>query len=91
MDAGVGCIFIVLDVALNGPVRVNGEDVAVAGVIVEGVSVDIVWWLLRRQDEDSSGVGVCLGCGRWKGIGCERTSLLRNGASGSSRARTMTS
>ena len=63
VDAGVGRIFIVLDVALDGPVGVDGEHVAVTGIIVEGVSVNIVWWFLRRQDEDSSGVCVCSGCG----------------------------
>ena len=60
VHAGLGAILVVLNVRLHAAVFVYGEDVSVAGVVVERVPVDIVWWLLGREDEDGSGVGVFL-------------------------------
>lgn len=43
MHAGVGGVFVILDIRDQTPVGgVGGEDIAVAGVFVEGVAVDVV-------------------------------------------------
>lgn len=62
MDAGVCLVLVVLDVFVDCAVGVNGEDVAVEGMVVEGVSVDAVWWFLGGEEKDCS--SVCVGgCG----------------------------
>ena len=40
-------VLVVLDVPLERPVAVDIEDVAVAGIIVERVAVDVVRWFSR--------------------------------------------
>jgi len=47
VNAGVRLIFVILDVLLDGATGIDCEDVAVQGVVVECVSIDAVWWLLR--------------------------------------------
>ena len=65
MDAGVGLVRVVLEVGVEGAGLRDGEDVAVAGVFVEGVAVDGVGGLFCGEEEDRAGVGfgvVCFGC-----------------------------
>lgn len=61
VDAGVRVILVVLDVPVEPAVGVDGEDVAVAGVVVEGVSVDVVRGLLSGEHEDGSCIGISVG------------------------------
>jgi hypothetical protein len=66
VDARVGLIRVVLDVLLELARLRDREDVAIAGVLVEGVSIDGVRRLLGREEKD--GPGVCV----WAvGLGCE--------------------
>lgn len=59
MDAGVGGVGVVLHIGVQGAVFWSyGEDIAVAGVVVEGVSVDVVRGLLGGEVEDGSSVGL---------------------------------
>jgi len=65
VDARVGLVGVVLEVGVEGAGGGDGEDVAVAGVLVEGVAVDGVGGLFGGKEEDGAGVGfgvVCLGC-----------------------------
>lgn len=60
VDAGIGLVLVVLHVGRQSAgSRVDGEDGAVAGMVVEGVAVDGVGRLLRGEEED--GTGVCVG------------------------------
>jgi len=65
--ARVGRVLIVLDVAVEGARRGDGEDVAVTGKVVEGVAIDAVRGFLRGQDEDGTCVGVGSGGVCWSG------------------------
>ena len=65
MDAGVGLVGVVLDVGVEGARGGDGEDVAVAGMFVEGVGVDGVGGLFGWEEED----GACVGVGA-VGLGC---------------------
>jgi hypothetical protein len=47
-----------LDVGLELARVGDGEDVAVAGVVVEGVGIDGIRWLLGREEEDGARVGL---------------------------------
>lgn len=58
MDTSVGLVGVVLDVGGKFSSVGDGEDIAEAGVFVEGVGVDRVRGLLGGEEEDSSGVGV---------------------------------
>lgn len=58
VDARVLLVFVVLDVLLELAGVGHGEDVAVAGELVEGVGIDGVGGLLGREKEDGAGVGV---------------------------------
>ena len=69
MDARAWVVLVILDVLGKAATGVHTEDVAVAGVLVEGVAVHGVWRLLGRQQEDGAGVGrrgVCLSCKKKK-------------------------
>lgn len=58
VDAAVGLVLVVLDVGGEGAGGgVDGEDGAVAGVVVEGVAVDRVGGFPGGEEED--GAGVC--------------------------------
>jgi len=48
----------VLHVLLQLAGGVNTVHVDEAGMVVEGISIDEVWRLLRREDEDGAGLGV---------------------------------
>lgn len=61
VDAGVGLVLVVLDVLEESAIGASGEDVAVAGVFVEGVAVDVVGGLVGGEDEDGAGVSVGAG------------------------------
>lgn len=64
VNGGLGAIFVVLDVLVQSTFRVHGEDVAISGVVVEGVAVDVVRGLLGGKEED--GAGLCVGVvGLW--------------------------
>ena len=54
-------VFINLYVGIQPSCLIDGEDVPVACIFVEGITVDVIWWLLRSQDED----GPCSGIGAW--------------------------
>jgi len=58
VDARVGLVLVVLDVGLELARLGDGEDVAEAGVLVEGVGIDGVGRLLGREQEDGAGVGL---------------------------------
>lgn len=58
VNASVGIILVVLDILIKGTILGDGEDVSIAGVLVEWVTVDIVWGLVGGQNEDGAGVGV---------------------------------
>lgn len=65
VDSGCGGVGVVLDVAIQGAGARDGEDVAVAGVLVEGVAVDGVGGFPGGEEEDCASVGlgaVCFGC-----------------------------
>lgn len=67
VDTGVFHIFVVLHILGQTAVVPYGEDVAVAGVFVEWVAVDIVRRLFGGEHEDGSSVGVCIGSQRVTG------------------------
>lgn len=62
VDCSLGAVFVVLDVLLEPAILIHGEDVAEAGVVVEWVTVDVVRWLLCREDENGPRLGVCIVC-----------------------------
>lgn len=68
MDRRLVAVFEILDVLLDVTGRVDREDVAVASVVVEWVTVHGIGWLLGRQEENSARlcVGIvcfcCTGC-----------------------------
>jgi hypothetical protein len=47
VNSRVRLIFVILDVLLDGAIGIDCENVAVQGMVVECVSIDAVWWLLR--------------------------------------------
>lgn len=59
VDGRLLAVLVVLDVLLHGARLVDGEDVAIAGVVIEGVAVHGIGSLLRGEVED----GACLGVG----------------------------
>ena len=65
VDPGVGLVLVVLCVGFEGAGGGDGEDGAVAGVVVEGVAVHGVRCLSGGKQED----GACVGIGRC-GLGC---------------------
>lgn len=75
VDAGVFLVGVVLDIVLEGTRVGDIEDVTVAGVLVEGIAVDVVRGLLGGQEEDGAGVGVCV-----VGTGWDRGCLLVMGS-----------
>jgi hypothetical protein len=65
VDCSLVAVFKVLDVFLDVTGGIDGENVTVTGIVVEGVAVYSVWGLLRRKEEDGTGLGVriiCFGC-----------------------------
>jgi len=58
MDTGVGEVRVILNVLVELSRLRDGEDIAVAGVVVEGVGVDTVGGLLGGKEEDGTSVGV---------------------------------
>jgi hypothetical protein len=62
VDACVLLILVVLDIldqtAVGG---VDGEDVAIARVVVKGRAVDVIRGFVRGQDEDGAGVAFATG------------------------------
>lgn len=58
MDRRLWLVFVVLNVFVNGPVLVDGEDVSEPCVIVERVAVDVERRLLRGEDEDCPRLGL---------------------------------
>lgn len=65
VDARVGLVLVVLHIVGELSVVVNGEDAAVAGVVVKGIRVDTVGGLFGSEEEYGAGVGVCRRC-----LGC---------------------
>lgn len=61
VHAGVGVIFVVLNIFIELAVRGDGEDVSIARVVVKGISIHIVGRFLCCEDENGS--GVCIGVG----------------------------
>lgn len=58
VDAARLLVGVVLDILVQAAGGGHGEDVAVAGVVVEGGPIHVVRGLLCRQHEDGAGVGV---------------------------------
>ena len=58
MNSRLVAVLEVLDVLLEMAQGVDREDVAVPGIVVEGVTVYGIWGLLRGQEEDGAGFGV---------------------------------
>jgi hypothetical protein len=50
-------VFVVLYILRKGTVGVDGEDVAVARVVIEGVAVHGVGGFAGRKKEDGAGLG----------------------------------
>ena len=48
VNGRVGAVLVVLDVRLHATVLIDGEDIPVACVFVEGIAIDVVGWLLGR-------------------------------------------
>ena len=71
MDCRLVAVFVVLDVFLQRAVAVDAEDVAIAGVVVERVAVDIVRGLAGRKEENGARFGVSFLCFR-----CDRIQQL---------------
>lgn len=65
VDTGVGLVLVVLNVDIEGAVGLNGENVSVSSVLIEGVAVDVVGRLVGGEDEDGTGVGVVAGSQGW--------------------------
>ena len=61
VNTGLGVIFVVLYIAIQSSVGLDGKHVTIAGVVVEGVAVDIVGGLVGGEDEDGTGVGLAAG------------------------------
>jgi hypothetical protein len=61
VNTGLGVIFVVLYIAIQSSVGLDGKHVTVAGVVVEGVAIDIVGGLVGGEDEDGTGVGLAAG------------------------------
>jgi len=76
MDAGVGEVGVVLDVLIELSRLRDGEDVAVAGVVVEGVGVNTVGRLLGSEEEDGTSVGVGAAGLGWRGAKLVMVSSL---------------
>jgi hypothetical protein len=58
VDGGLVTVLKVLDVFFDVTGGVDREDVAVAGVVVEGVAVDSVRGLLCGQEKYGTGFGI---------------------------------
>jgi hypothetical protein len=57
VNCGLVAVLVVLDVLDEMARVVDGEEIAVAGVVVEGVAVYGVRGLLGREEEDCAGLG----------------------------------
>lgn len=62
VDSRLVAVLVVLDILLERSIAVDVEDVSIAGILVEGVAVDVVRWLSRGKEEDGACLGVCLLC-----------------------------
>jgi hypothetical protein len=58
VDGGVVLIGVVLDVFFQTTLVVDGEDIAIAGKVVERVAIDVVRRLIGCEHEDGTGLGV---------------------------------
>jgi hypothetical protein len=65
VDRGLVAVLEVLDIFGEVPGRIDGEDVAEARVLVEGVAVDRVGGEFGGEEEDCAGFG-----GEGGGLGC---------------------
>lgn len=61
VDTGLGVIFVVLHIAVQSPIGLDGKHVTVASVVVERVAVDIVGRLTGGEDEYRTSVGLAAG------------------------------
>ena len=61
VDAGGRFIFVVLHILGQTAIVLDREHIAIAGVLVEGIAIDIVRRLASGQDEDGASVGVGAG------------------------------
>jgi hypothetical protein len=80
VNTGLGVIFVVLYIAIQSSVGLDGKHVTVAGVVVEGVAVDIIGGLVGSEDEDGTGVGLAAG-----GESCSRSAGDLQGTLGNVR------
>ena len=60
MDRRIYVKFGVLHILLQTPSRIDTKDVQEPGVIVEWIAVDVIRWLLARENEDGSSLRVCV-------------------------------
>lgn len=60
VDARVWLVRVILRVLCESASLAHRKDVAVSSVLVEGVGVDVVRWLARREKEDGAGVCGCI-------------------------------
>lgn len=61
MDTSVGDVFIVLDIFIQTSIGLHRKHVAVTGVVVERVAVNIVGRLVGGKHENSTSVGLAAG------------------------------
>ena len=79
MYPGFRLILIILDVCLHPSFLVDREDIAVTSIIIEGITIDIVWWLLGSEDEDRARVGILTCCFRCEGMRvCIKNCICEN-------------
>lgn len=60
MDSSLVAVVVVLNVLLEMPRLVDGEDIAVSCVVVEGITIYIIGRLLRWEEKDGASFGVCI-------------------------------
>jgi hypothetical protein len=58
MDSGLWNVFVVLNVFRQSTILVDFENVSVTCIVVEWICVDVIWRLLRCQQEYGSCVGI---------------------------------
>jgi hypothetical protein len=62
VDCSLVAVLVILNVLFHATRGVDGEDVAVAGMIVERVAIHGIRRRLCRKEEDGARLGVCVVC-----------------------------
>lgn len=66
VDTSVGDIFVVLDILIQSSIGLHRKHVAITGVVVERVAVNIVGRLMGGKHENSTSVGLAAGSQGWR-------------------------